>query len=149
MRLFTLSQDTLLAALAAAVALVAATLLWASVRNPLLPRMAWRNLPRRPGLAALITLGLTLGTVILSSAFTTGETMSHSVRTVVAGVLGSADEVLFIPAPMQRSGWDLAQSVASGTLLTGVVSYFPEREVDRVRGVLAGDERVAAIVPII
>ena len=96
----------------------------------------------------LITLGLTIGTVILSSAFTTGDTMSQSVRTVVAGVLGTADEVLFIPSPQQRSGWDLAQSIASGSLLTGVVSYFDENQVATVRDLLQDDERVAAILPV-
>ena len=118
------------------------------IHNPLLPRLAWRNMPRRPG-CVLITLGLTIGTIILSSAFTTGDTMSQSVRTVVAGVLGSADEVLFIPSPVQRSGWDLAQSVASGSLLTGVVSYFPADDVQRVRDLLGEDQRVAAVVPVI
>src|SRR3954451_13745439 len=128
---------------------IVATFGFAAWRNPLLPRLAWRNMPRRPGFAMLITLGLTIGTVILSSAFTTGDTMSQSVRTVVAGVLGSADEVLFIPSPVQRSGWDLAQSVASGSLLTGVVSYFPASDVQRIHQVLDGDARVAAVVPVI
>src|SRR5262249_49415481 len=100
------------------------------------------------GFAMLITLGLTLGTVILSSAFTTGDTMSQSVRTVVAGVLGAADEVVFIPAPTQRSGFDLAQSIASGSLLTGVTGYFPASDMRRVEDVLRGDPRVAAVVPV-
>src|SRR6202047_1430238 len=115
----------LLVGLLVLTAVVVAVLGSAAWRNPLLPRLAWRNVPRRPGFAALITLGLTIGTVILSSAFTTGDTMSQSVRTVVAGVLGSADEVVFVPSPAQRSGWDLSQSIASGSLLTGVTSYFP------------------------
>jgi putative ABC transport system permease protein len=147
--LFGVSQNALLLGLLGLVLAVAALLIWTAIRNPLLPRLAWRNVPRRPGFAALITLGLTIGTVILSSAFTTGDTMSQSVRTVVAGVLGSADEVLFIPSPVQRSGWDLAQSVASGNLLTGVVTYFPSADVERVRSILADDARVAAIVPVI
>src|SRR5438045_1175420 len=126
--LFGISQDVLLLgvlALAMAVAAVLATAIW---RNPLLGKLAWRNMPRRPGFAVLITLGLTIGTVILSSAFTTGDTMSQSVRTVVAGVLGTADEVLFIPSSAQRSGWDLAQSIASGSLLTGVTGYVRSSE---------------------
>src|SRR5947209_15491911 len=102
-------------------------------RNPLLLRLAWRNVPRRPGFAVLITLGLTIGTVILSSAFTTGDTMSQSVRTVVAGVLGSADEVVFVPSAAQRSGFDLAQSIASGSLLTGVTSYFPRSDAQAIQ----------------
>src|SRR3569623_874150 len=96
--------------------LVLLTLVVTAIRNPLIPRLALRNVPRRPGFAVLITFGLTLGTIILSSAFTTGDTMSTSVRSVVAGVLGSADEVVFIPSDVQRSGFDLAQSVATGSL---------------------------------
>jgi putative ABC transport system permease protein len=147
--LFGLSHDALLLGLALLAVLTCLTLGIAAWKNPLLPRLAWRNVPRRPGFAALITLGLTIGTVILSSAFTTGDTMSQSVRTIVAGVLGSADEVVFLPAPVQRSGFDLAQSIATGSLLTGVTSYFPESDVERISEVVRGDPRVAGVVPII
>jgi len=147
--LFGVSETALLFGVLALVLGVAGVLAWAVWRNPLLGKLAWRNMPRRPGFATLITLGLTIGTVILSSAFTTGDTMSQSVRTVVAGVLGSADEVVFIPSPVQRSGWDLAQSIASGSLLTGVVGYFPQGDVQQVRDLLQGEQRVAAIVPVV
>ncbi len=147
--IFGLSENALLLGVLTLVLAVAAILGWAAIRNPLLPKLALRNMPRRPGFAMLITLGLTIGTVILSSAFTTGDTMSQSVRTVVAGVLGTADEVLFIASPEQRSGWDLAQSIASGSLLTGVVSYFPDSDVEKVRDLLRDDPRVDAIVPVV
>lgn len=147
--LFGVSQDTLLLGIGVLVLGVALVLAAAAWRNPLLLRLAWRNMPRRPGFAVLITLGLTIGTVILSSAFTTGDTMSQSVRTVVAGVLGSADEVAFIPSPDQRSGWDLAQSISTGALLTGVTSYFPTANVEQLQALVAGDPHVAAVVPII
>src|SRR6266536_4694502 len=143
--LFGVSETALLFGVLALVLGVAGVLAWAVWRNPLLGKLAWRNVPRRPGFAVLITLGLTIGTVILSSAFTTGDTMSQSVRTVVAGVLGSADEVVFIPAPVQRSGFDLAQSIASGSLLTCVTSYFPASDFQQVADVLANDARVSAI----
>ncbi|MDQ6673220.1 MAG: ABC transporter permease [Chloroflexota bacterium] len=146
--LFGVSQDNLLLGLLALSLLVVVVLGLAAWSNPLLPRLAWRNVPRRPGFAALITLGLTIGTVILSSAFTTGDTMSQSVRTVVAGVLGSADEVAFIPAPVQQSGFDLAQSIASGSLLTGVTAYFPAADAQRIQDLVRDDPRVAAVVPI-
>src|SRR6266851_4757092 len=147
--LFGVSQDALLIGLVVLTAGVAVVLGTAAWRNPLLPRLAWRNVPRRPGFAVLITLGLTIGTVILSSAFTTGDTMSQSVRTVVAGVLGSADEVVFIPAAVQRSGFDLAQSIASGSLLTGVTGYFPAADVRKIEDLVSGDNRVAAVVPVV
>src|SRR3982074_1272539 len=145
--LFGLSQDSLLLGLGIAALAVAIVLGAAGWRNPLLLRLAWRNVPRRPGFAVLITLGLTIGTVILSSAFTTGDTMSQSVRTVVAGVLGSADEVVFIPAALQRSGFDLAQSIASGSLLTGVTGYFPSGEAQAVENLARDDSRVTAGAP--
>jgi putative ABC transport system permease protein len=147
--LFGLSESALLEGVGLLVAGVVVVLAVAAWRNPLLPRLAWRNLPRRPGFAVLITLGLTIGTVILSSAFTTGDTMSQSVRTVVAGVLGSADEVAFVPAADQRSGWDLAQSIATGALLTGVTDYFPSSDVQRLRDLVGDDPNVAAVVPVI
>src|SRR5919198_2492694 len=147
--LFGISENALLLGVGLTTAVVVAVLVAAAWRNPLLARLAWRNVPRRPGFAALITLGLTIGTVILSSAFTTGDTMSQSVRTVVAGALGSADEVVFIPASTQPTGFDLAQSIASGLLLTGVSSPFPESEVDKVRAVVTDDQRVADVVPIL
>ncbi|MBV9169733.1 MAG: ABC transporter permease [Chloroflexi bacterium] len=146
--LFGVPQDTLLVGVLVAMAVVAAILAAAAIRNPLLPRLAWRNVPRRPGFAALITLGLTIGTVILSSAFTTGDTMSQSVRTVVAGVLGSADEVVFVPAPVQRSGFDLAQSIATGSLLTGVTDYIDQTQVQQITSVLGNDPRVQAVIPV-
>src|SRR6266567_3032320 len=147
--LFGVSQDGLLIGIGVLVAIVVGVLATAAWRNPLLPRLAWRNLPRRPGFAVLITLGLTIGTVILSSAFTTGDTMSQSVRTVVAGVLGTADEVAFIPAPVQHSGFDLAQSIASGSLLTGLTAYFPAADTRRIRDAVRDDPRVASVVPIV
>ena len=147
--LFGVSEEALLLGILVLVAGVALVLALAAWRNPLLLRLAWRNMPRRPGFAVLITLGLTIGTVILSSAFTTGDTMSQSVRTVVAGVLGSADEVAFIPSGDQRSGWDLAQSIATGALLTGVTSYFPASNVQQLQDLVSNDPHVAAIVPII
>jgi putative ABC transport system permease protein len=147
--LFGLSQVNLLIALAVVTVAVAIVLSAAAWRNPLLLRLAWRNVPRRPGFAVLITLGLTIGTVILSSAFTTGDTMSQSVRTVVAGVLGSADEVVFIPAAVQLSGWDLGKSIASGSLLTGVTGYFSASDVRKIEDVVSGDSRVAAVVPVV
>src|SRR5437667_2417564 len=146
--LFGVSQDALLVGITLTVLVVVVVLGAAAWRNPLLPRLAWRNVPRRPGFAALITLGLTIGTVILSSAFTTGDTMSQSVRTVVAGVLGSADEVAFIPAPVQRSGFDLAQSIASGSLLTGVTAYFPASDAQRIQDLVRDDPHVKAVVPV-
>ena len=61
--LFGLSQENLLFGLGLATLAVVGVLGAAAWRNPLLLRLAWRNVPRRPGFAVLITLGLTIGIV--------------------------------------------------------------------------------------
>jgi putative ABC transport system permease protein len=144
--LFGLSRDALLVGVTVGMAIVGLGLVGVAVTRPLLMRMALRNLPRRPGFAALITLGLTLGTIILSTAFTTGDTMSLSVRTVVAGALGTADEVVLVPGATQPTGFDFVQSIAGGNLLTGATMFFPVSDVDRVQHVVGDDPHVAAIV---
>ena len=66
--------------LAALFGIVALVLLFIVVRNPILVRIALRNLPRRPAQSVLIIVGMMLATVIISSAFTTGDSISHSIE---------------------------------------------------------------------
>src|SRR3954453_16363158 len=131
--LFGLSQDALVIGVGAAMLVLVAVLGVLSFRQPLFPRLAARRAFRRPGLAALITAGLTVSTIVLSSAFTTGDTVSLSVRSVVAGVVGSADEIVFLPKRQRRSGAEVAQALASGTFLTGWNEYFSESELGRIQ----------------
>lgn len=140
-------QDALLYGTLGVLGVVVLALGITLVRQPLLARLALRNLPRRPGLAVLITLGLTLGTIILSTAFTTGDTMAFAIRSVVAGALGSADEVVFVPSDQRENGFDVAQAIASGTLLAQMSAYMPQSDTDRVVQLLANDPSVAAVVP--
>src|SRR5207302_5742289 len=85
--LFGVSQDALLAGIAVTVLVVAVVLGAAAWRNPLLPRLAWRNPPRRPVFAVPIPLRLTIGSVVFSIAVRPGDATSQSVGTVRAGAL--------------------------------------------------------------
>jgi putative ABC transport system permease protein len=126
------------------------SLLATALRNRLLLALALRNIPRRRMQSALICIGLALGTVIVSTALNTGDTMSHTVRSLVAGTVGRADEVIVQPRrDARRSGFDGVQSVADGTFLTGTLSYFGQAEYDRLAGELAGEERIAGLAPAI
>jgi putative ABC transport system permease protein len=145
--LFGISQDALIVGVGAAVGTLLVVLVLLAVRQPLFARLAARRAFRRPGLAALITAGLTVGTIVLSSAFTTGDTVSLSVRSVVSGVVGSADELVFLPKRQRRSGAEIAQALASGTYLSGWNEYFPESELDRIRDLTANNPNVAAVTP--
>ncbi|MDQ6693373.1 MAG: hypothetical protein M3014_02995, partial [Chloroflexota bacterium] len=49
-------------------------------RQPLLARLALRNVPRRRSQTVLIVLGLMLATLLITAAFGTGDTMTYSMR---------------------------------------------------------------------
>ena len=75
------------AVLAVAFGLAAAFLLYIRVRNPILVRMAFRNVLRRPGQGLLILAGLMLATAIISSAFTIGDSVTYSIKNNAAASL--------------------------------------------------------------
>lgn len=122
-------------------------LLVVGLRDRLLLRLALRNVPRRRAQSALIALGLALSTVIITTALNTGDTISHTLRSLVAGTVGRADEIVVRPRrDARRIGFDNVQSVANGTFLTGTLQPFEQTEADRLSTALAGDDRVAGVM---
>src|SRR5215212_3681791 len=127
-------------------ALALAALLVVGLRDPLLLRLSLRNIPRRPAQSALISLGLALSTVIITTALNTGDTMSHTLRSLVAGTVGRADEIVVKPRrDARRIGFDNVQSVANGTFLTGTLQPFDQSEADRLALALADDTHIAGV----
>jgi putative ABC transport system permease protein len=103
-----------------------------AVRNPVLFKMAVRNIPRRRSQTVLIVLGLMLATLLFSAAFTTGDTLSHSIRRAAVAQFGLVD--------VQVSG--------KADEATGRLGYFDQAHVVEVRDRLAG-EAVAGVAPLI
>src|SRR5207248_4467600 len=66
-----------------------------ALRNRVMFKLGIRNIPRRRSQTVLIVLGLMLSTLIISAAFTTGDTVNRSVTNEVYSVLGSLDETIF------------------------------------------------------
>jgi ABC-type antimicrobial peptide transport system permease subunit len=121
-------------------------LLAIGLRDRLLLRLALRNVPRRRAQSALIALGLALSTVIITTALNTGDTISHTLRSLVAGTVGRADEIVVRPRrDGRRIGFDNVQSVANGTFLTGTLQPFDQAEAERIATALADDDRVAGV----
>src|SRR5438045_9214827 len=87
---FGISMNVMLAGvlpLAIIVLLVVAFLAW---RNPIILRLALRNIPRRRAQTVLIVLGLMLATLLITAAFGTGDTMTYSMRQAfTAGLRGT------------------------------------------------------------
>jgi putative ABC transport system permease protein len=106
--LFGVPMDTIMVVMLGAFLLVTAVLAVLALRNRLLFKLALRNIPRRRAQTILIVVGLMLSTVIITSAFGTGDTVSYSVRASVLTGLGNVDEEIFHTA-----------GAGNGTLVNG------------------------------
>ena len=78
--IFGLSVTSLAIGVAIAVGAVLGIILLFALRRPLVVRMGLRNIPRRRAQTVLIVFGLTLATIIVTMAFSTGDTMTISIR---------------------------------------------------------------------
>ena len=65
-----------------------------TLRTPILVQMAFRNVYRRPSRSALIVIGLMLATAIISSSFTTGDSMTFSIKQNTVNSLRFLDELI-------------------------------------------------------
>jgi putative ABC transport system permease protein len=92
--LFGIPVGSLLVVLLGALVVAAGALGVLALRNPVLVRIALRNVVRRRGRSALIVVGLMLGTAIIAAALTTGDTMSHTIRAGAVKALGQTDELV-------------------------------------------------------
>src|ERR671914_506189 len=111
-------------------------------------RMAVRNIPRRKAQSALIVAGLMLATVLFSAAFTTGDTLTNSLRTQALENIGRVDVV--VRAEQPESGGDVAFGPGSGVAQAPEARerYFDAKLADEVRDHLADEENVAGVAPL-
>ncbi len=113
--------------------LCAVVLTVSALRNRVMLKIAIRNIPRRPAQTVLVLLGLMLAAMLFSASFTTGETMSYSIRNLSVRQLGEVDII-----------------VQSQTLQgEGQPAYFDYAYLAKVEQALAGEPTVAGIVPCI
>src|SRR5687767_2265735 len=94
--LFGVSMDLIMYVLVVLMCVAVSTTLVVFLRNRVLFRLGIRNIPRRRAQTTLIVLGLMLSTLIISAAFTTGDTVQRSITGEVYSLLGSVDEVILV-----------------------------------------------------
>ncbi|MGZ4307926.1 MAG: ABC transporter permease [Gaiellaceae bacterium] len=111
-----------------------------AARHRIILRLGLRNMSRRRGRAALIVVGLMLGTAIITAALATGDTMSQTIRSVAISALGRTDEVV----AAKGIGAEFATQ-SSGTS----TRYFPQRYAVRVARAAEGSGLVAGVEPAI
>jgi putative ABC transport system permease protein len=75
-------------------AVIALFLALIAIRDFILVKMAARNVIRRPARTGLIVFGLMLATAIISIAFTTGDSLTFSIKKVATESLRSLDETI-------------------------------------------------------
>ncbi len=139
--LFGIPIDTFLVVVLIALAGTFGVIAILALRNRVLVRLGVRNLGRRRGRTALIVVGLMLGTTIMATALTTGDTMSNTIRGTAVASLGETDELVSV----RGAEVDLGTGLGSAT----GVEYFDEAVADRVEAAVAGTDLVDGVTPAI
>ena len=104
-----------------------------ALRNPVMFKMGIRPISRRPGMTALIIIGVMLSTIIISAAFGTADTLTYSIRDVGINGLGTIDEL--VVSARAQEGDRFGQS------------FISMERYEQIRGELAGDNRIDGIMP--
>jgi putative ABC transport system permease protein len=139
-KIFGIPVGSLAEVLAALVVVLLAVVAVFALRNRVFFRLGIRNARRRRGRAALIVVGLMLGTAIITASFATGDTLSSSIRSSRISALGRTDEVV--------GAKGLTASLAVGSAGTGT-RYFPQSYAERVAAAGRASGLVRAVAPVL
>jgi putative ABC transport system permease protein len=110
-----------------------------ALRNRVSFRMAARNLPRRRTQTILVVLGLMLATMLFSASFTTGDTLTNSLRLQSLENLGQVD------VQVQAAGASGEQQI--GDTSSERAGYFDAKVADEVRDRLSDENHVSGVAP--
>jgi putative ABC transport system permease protein len=135
-KLFGLEMGAIAGCLSSALILVLAVLALLAWRRPVMFKLGLRPIPRRRAQSTLIVFGLMLATLIITAAFGTGDTLSHTIRSLAIEGLGEMDEVI---------------RVGGGTRSFGVSrsAYFKLSRYEALAAQLADYALVDAVIPAI
>jgi putative ABC transport system permease protein len=105
-KLFGISMNLIMYVLLGLLALSLIGVTLVALFNRVMFKLGIRNIPRRQAQTALIIVGLMLSTIIISAAFTTGDTVDRSITSEVYNLLGSVDEVIQVRGGDEDSTFD-------------------------------------------
>jgi putative ABC transport system permease protein len=111
-------------------------------------RMAVRNIPRRRAQSALIVTGLMLATVIFSAAFTTGDTLTESLRTQALDGIGRVDVVVKAAQPDSEGGIPFGPGAGVSATPEARERYFDRDVSGDIRDRLADEGSVTGVAPL-
>src|SRR5215217_631422 len=139
--LFGVPTQQLLWILLAAFGAAALILGLSALRNRVSFRMAARNLPRRRTQTILVVLGLMLATMLFSASFTTGDTLTNSLRLQSLENLGQVD------VQVQADGAGASGQQQFGDTSSERAGYFDSKVADEVRDRLSDENHVSGVAP--
>jgi len=111
-------------------------------------RMAVRNVPRRKTQTTLIVMGLMLATLLFSAAFTTGDTLTNSLRAQALENIGQVDVVVRAEQPEAGGGAPFGPGAGGPEVTEARERYFDVDLAGRIRDRLADDESIAGVAPL-
>jgi putative ABC transport system permease protein len=111
-------------------------------------RMAVRNIPRRRAQTFLIVAGLMLATALFSAAFTTGDTLTNSLRARALEGVGRVDVVVKAKEPDAGGGAAFGPGAGASAAPEARERYFDAKLADEIRGRLSGVRGVSGVAPL-
>src|SRR5215204_1120513 len=96
-------------------------------------RMAVRNVPRRRPQTALIVVGLMLATLLFSAAFTTGDTLTKSLRTQALENIGGVDVIVSADQPEASGGAPFGPGAGGPVVPEARERYFDQDLAGKIR----------------
>jgi putative ABC transport system permease protein len=138
-KLFGVPSEQLMWALLAVFGAAVLILGLSALRNRVSFRMAARNLPRRRTQTILVVLGLMLATMLFSASFTTGDTLTNSLRVQALENLGQVD------VQVQAKGSNASGQQQFGPTNSERANYFDAKLADDVRDRLSDEDRVSGV----
>jgi putative ABC transport system permease protein len=141
--LFGIPMNSIMIVLVAFLAVSLSTVVFVALRNRVIFLIGLRNIPRRTAQTVLIIIGLMLSTVIISAAFTTGDTVDHSITKMVYDVMGHVDETVQSGAKLSEMvGGEAGAAAANRKAIPASVASDLEQR-------FQGDPEVAGFLPVI
>jgi len=139
--LFGIPTERLMWVLLAVFGAAALILVLSALRNRVSFRMAARNLPRRRTQTILVVLGLMLATMLFSASFTTGDTLTNSLRVESLKNLGQVD------VQVQAKGSGSSGQQQFGQSTSERANYFDAKLANDVRDRLSDEGSVSGVAP--
>ncbi|MBN19632.1 MAG: hypothetical protein CL758_09190 [Chloroflexi bacterium] len=127
-KLFGLDTDLMAIYLLVLFCIFTFVILYKGLRNPILVKLAVRNIPKRMGQSSLIIFGLMLSTVIIEASLGIGDTVYNSIKRTALESVGYVDESISSPQRFSDA------------------RYFPENTIKNIDNILKDNSQIDGVI---